>query len=147
MWESKDFCASYLIKFPMDLDGIRYTFKTFWPDKPSHFVLSDQYSRERTLLSWFLKGNLIVGLRWHRFCLKKPLVIDSFELYSLMPVWMTLTFIQGPSCMRKQKSLYSFSFNNLNEVLSLLPQTSDLLKVYTRSVLHDQYWRERTLLM
>ena len=51
MQEIKDFCTSYLTKFVSNFDGILHTVETSWPDEAYiHFILSDLYSRERTLL-------------------------------------------------------------------------------------------------
>ena len=43
------------------------------------------------------------------FSFKLGMVIDITKLYSLIPVWMTLTFIQGRSWLRKQNLVCSFS--------------------------------------
>ena len=47
--------------------------------------------------------NLNAGLHSdiHRvISFKLGMMMGTSKLYSLMPVWMTLTFIQGHSCMR-----------------------------------------------
>ena len=53
MQESRKFCAKYLKKFSTVLDGIWQAVERS-PDEPHiHFILSDQYSRDRSLLTWF----------------------------------------------------------------------------------------------
>ena len=58
MLESKIFCANYLTKCSVDLNWIWKCWDLC--DESPHFILSTQYSRERTLLMWlcYLKNPL-----------------------------------------------------------------------------------------
>ena len=68
-------------------------------------------SRERTLLVSFVRKsntNFNVGLDSYIYRLiyfKLGRMIETTKLYILISVWMNLTFIQGHSCMTKQKNL------------------------------------------
>ena len=54
----QNLCVSYLRKFVNNLNGIWYTVETCWYDEPYiHFMLSTQYSRERTLRIWTLQSD------------------------------------------------------------------------------------------
>ena len=46
--------------------------------------------------------------------LKLGVTIDTFKLYILISVWITLAFIQGHSCMRNLKILCPVSGKFLN---------------------------------
>ena len=49
--ESKNFCANFLKKFFIDLDGSWYTVQSYWFDECCMQLISfNQYSRKRTLL-------------------------------------------------------------------------------------------------
>ena len=109
MRESKIFCANYVTKFPIDLDGMWYTVETHWSYEPcAHLIWSDKYSRkgirnltcvisgkEGLALTCFLD---IFRLIYFKFCV----LIETAKLYILMLVWMTLTFMQGYSLVRNQ---------------------------------------------
>ena len=63
---------------------------------------------------------------------KLSMMIDTTELYCLIPVWMTWIFIQGHCCMRKQKLLHSFSlqFSQLTGMkFSMVPWPVSFLKL------------------
>ena len=110
MWESKISCTIYLTKSCPDSDGSWYAIENCWSDNPHLFFLSsDLYSRGRTQRTWFHQEVLTF---WHlqtNFFFKLDLVMDTTVLFCLIPIWMTLTFIQGHNCMRKQKLPSSFS--------------------------------------
>ena len=109
--ESKNFCANYLSKFLIDLNWIWYTIETCWCDEPHiHSMLSIEHSSE-TYLYYKLydvikKRNFNVGL-YSEISFILGMVIKSTKLYILVSVWMTLTFIQGHSCIRNKKILVS----------------------------------------
>ena len=102
MQEIENFFATYILKLTMDtvdMDGIWHAVETCWFDEShTYFISSDQYSRERIQMSLFHKKktpNFIIGLlsdiyRWISF--KYGVTIDTTKLYSLIAVWMTLTF-------------------------------------------------------
>ena len=59
-----------------------------------------------------LKRIVMLACLWismDQFCFKLSIIIETTKLYTLIPVWMTMMFIQGYSCMRNQKLLCSFS--------------------------------------
>ena len=80
-----------------------------------HFMSSDQFSREKSLLNDFVKQKKTkekfdAGLRsdvYRLISFQLGLMIDSSELYCLIPVW--LTSIHSHGCMIKQKLLNTFS--------------------------------------
>ena len=124
--KSKSFCANSLSNFSSDFSEIWCGFKTLWSGEcHTHFSLWDQHLRESKILviHWEKKETkkISVGL-----CLdinkktfsKLGLMIDITEFYRLIPVWITLTFIQGHR-YGKAKSLIIFlaSFSiNLDEI-------------------------------
>ena len=56
-------------------------------------------------------------------------MIETFKLCILLPVWMTLTSIQGQYCTRDQKRLiFSHISQSIRMKCSMLPQTAALLK-------------------
>ena len=118
MQESKNFCANYLLKLSMDLDEIWRAVETCWFGKcVTFFISGNRYSRERIQLWWFCEKKFNFGLltdiyRWISF--KLGAMIDTTKVYSFIPVWIALTFIQGFSWIRKQKLLLSFSCKFLN---------------------------------
>ena len=66
--ESKSLYPSCVTKFPNKLDGIWNTVETCWCGEPhTHFILSIQYLRERTLLTQLKKKEekIHIGLCLH----------------------------------------------------------------------------------
>ena len=126
MWERKNFCASYLTKFSIGLSGIWYSVETCWSDEPhTHhpcFISSILYWRERTLPMWFCGKN--VHIVWYSdiyvpISLKFGIIIETTNLHILISVWLTLTSMQGHSCMRNQNFDAPFLANlcvNLDEI-------------------------------
>ena len=77
-----------------------------WFDEPTtHFILSSQYSRERTLLLWFCNLNVYRMLSFEQGMMK-----EATELYILVSVWMTLTFIQDHS-LWEMKNFCTYFFH------------------------------------
>ena len=70
-------------------------------------ILSIQYSRDRTLLIWFLfKKNFDIGLHsdiYRPISFKLGMMIETTKLYILISVYMTLTLIKGHICVGNQK--------------------------------------------
>ena len=85
-------------------------------ETPTDFISCDKFSREKTKI-WSLYTHTHkkeVGLYldiFGLFSVKNGMMVGTTKVYSLIPVWMTLTFRQGHSYMRKQKVLHTFSYN------------------------------------
>ena len=63
----------------------------------------------------FFKENVNLGLCsdiYRPIFFKLGTIIETTKFYILISVWMTLTFIQGHSCMRNQKLLCPFSWKH-----------------------------------
>ena len=88
-------------------------------DGHTHFILSSQYSEARTLLVLFhQEKNFDVGLHsdiYRLISFNFGIIVVTTELYILIPVWMTLSFLQSHSYMRNQKLLQSF-FSQLSPI-------------------------------
>ena len=113
----QSFCTNYLTKFSIDLNEIWHTVK-HWCDRPhTHFSSSSEYSRERTLLLCFNSFfNINIRLYSHIYraiSFKLDIMVETTELYILISVWITLTGIQGHSCIKKIKALESIFFCKL----------------------------------
>ena len=68
------------------------------------------HGREPYLYYFVWKQNLNVGLFsdiWRPIYFKLGMMIRTTKLYMLIPVWITLTFIQGHSCIRNSKTSVS----------------------------------------
>ena len=84
------------------MDEIQSVATTCWfvEAYPTFFcvcVFFAQYSRVRTVLAWFLNYRLNVILcqdTCELICFKLGLMLNTTELYTLIPVWMTLMFTQ-----------------------------------------------------
>ena len=106
MPESKNFCANFLA---MDFDGIWHKVETCWSDEPNIlFTLFEQHSRERTLC-WLVCRHLKTDF------FKLGVMIETTKLYIVIPVWMTLAFIQGHSCVTCEHFPHPFSCKFLNQ--------------------------------
>ena len=67
VWESKNFCTSFLTKFSVDLNGIWFTDVT-WCDEPHlDFIVSIQFSGGRTLHIWFCIKKILKNLLVFRY--------------------------------------------------------------------------------
>ena len=77
------------------------------------------------------------------------LMIETTEFYILIPVWMTLTFIQCHSCLRKEKFLCPSSWNFSVHLCEIYcdATTCRFLVACAKFALRDSYSRERTLRM
>ena len=67
------------------------------------------------------------------------MMIETTKHYDLISVWMTLTFIQGNSCMRKQKLLCPFSwkfYSDLDEIQSVAT-TCWFVEAHAAFILHQ----------
>ena len=76
----------------MNLAFILSCLFNFKGDNPTYLIL--------------LKKNFNVGLYsdiWKPNYFKFDVIIETTKLYILLSVWMTLTFIQGHSCIRNEK--------------------------------------------
>ena len=71
---------------------------------------------------------------------KLGVMIETTELYILMSVWMTLTFIQGHSCMRNQNFgvhfLRNFAVNFFLCAIQCVATTCRFIAVNVRFVSH-----------
>ena len=87
----------------------------YWP---FNIVLTDLCYREHYLGDLAEKEkHFNVGLHltvYEPVSCKLDMIVDFTELYSLVPVLITMTFIQGHSCMKTWKVLHSF----FDEILS-----------------------------
>ena len=111
----------YLTKFSINLNEIWCTDETCKYDEPHYyFILSIQYSRERTLLMDFVrktkkkkkKNTFNIGLFsdiYRPISIKLSIILETTRHYVLISVWMTLTFIQGHIFMSNQKLWCPFS--------------------------------------
>ena len=110
-----------------------HTLEIRWYDEPhTHCISSVQYSRESSPLMSFLKNIFVKKLltltciqtftdQFLSFSFKLVMMIEATKLYILKSVWMTLTFIQGHSCMKNQKLwcpysrrfMYQFGLNSV----------------------------------
>ena len=114
VWASKNFCANFLAIFFSWLGWNLIS----WHDTGllkahTERISQDSKSRERTLLHFFFvlhsKHWLAFGgyeMEW--ICFKFVVMTDATELYSLVPVWMTLTFTQGLRATRKLELVKPF---------------------------------------
>ena len=99
----------------------------FWP-------FSIQW-RVPSLCDFVFKKHFKIGLYsdiYIPISFKLGMMIRISKLYILVSVWMSLTFIQGHSCMRNQKLVCPFSQKLLLLIwmkFSLLPQPIALLKL------------------
>ena len=88
--ESKIFCTNYLTKLSIDLNGIWHTFNTCWYHEPhTHFMSSSQYSRERTLLTWFHKKRCSIALYsdiYKPISFKLGMTVETTKRYILILV-------------------------------------------------------------
>ena len=113
--ERKNFWAKYLVKLSMHLDRIWYAVETCWFDEPPpHFISSNQYSKDRTLLLEFCerKKKLTGECLGLLISFKLGMRIDIAQLLCLIPGGIFFTFIQGHSWQRSQK-------NNFLHLMSL----------------------------
>ena len=76
---------------------------------------------------------------------KLGIVIETAELYILMPSCMTFTFIDGHSSMRNQKLVYLFT--ELVWMNFWFSATAcQFVEAHAKFISHNQYSREITLL-
>ena len=110
-----------------------YSVETFWCDEShTRFFLVHLIFKEDM---WFClkKKSFNVSLYSHMYWLiffKLGVMIETTKLYSLKSVWMTLTFIQGHSCIRIKNFCVHFLRNfTIWMNFSRLPQLVGLLKL------------------
>ena len=78
----------------------------------------------------FKRENPVYVILFKKKSFKLGMMIEIATLYILMPVWMSLTFVHGHSCMRNQKLLWPYYHKCLYRFgwkFSLLPQPVSLL--------------------
>ena len=65
------------------------------------------------------------------------LIVETTKLYISVSVWMTLTFIQGHSCMRNEKLWHPFSskFIDLDEI-QCVGTTCWFVEAHAKFILH-----------
>ena len=138
MQESKHFWAKHVKQYSADLDGIWFCGETDWSDKiwcSVYLFQSSVKGENPTLVIWLKKKKrdhlgLYLG-RCRPLSIKFCMLMDTIELFNLIPKWITLIFIQYHGCMRKQK-LCSFLPRFLNwfwKKFSLLTLPVVLLKL------------------
>ena len=83
----------------------------WWTAFSFYLVWSVFKEKELTLVILFKKKKKLACV-W-KFDLstsfKLFVIIDSLVLCSLIPIWLTLAFIQGHNCLKKKKAVYFFS--------------------------------------
>ena len=119
--------AHFLINFSITLDWIQYVATACW--FVDACVISILHSRERILFTWFWKIHLShwptsrhLWTRWGFsgffflfvffvfygvFFFQNGKMLDRTKLYSMILVWMTLTFTQGCTVMGKLELVQS----------------------------------------
>ena len=113
----------------------------------THLILSNQYSRERTVCLWFRPietnqqtKNIFLDPAgfpsvYRPISFKLGMMIETTRLFILIPVLMTLSFIQGHSCMKSKFFALVFSQISLSVLMkfSKLPQPFSWLKFILNS--------------
>ena len=93
------------VKNKIDLDEIQWVATTCWfVEAHAKFVFREWYSRERTLFTWFIQYPFKCDLHqdiWKLIFLVKLGMLDMAKLYSMIPVWMALTFLKVTGCVWK----------------------------------------------
>ena len=121
----------------------------------THFILSIQYSRERTLLMWFYlkqtnkkkpkqtKPNtfsiVLYSDIYRLISFKLGMMRETTKLFILILVWMTFTFIQGHCCRRYQNFGVHF-------FLKFFLANLSINFAHAKVSLHKYSSRERTVL-
>ena len=101
--------APTIPQFSIDFSGMWYTVETCW--------CGEAHSHTHLCWSFTIQGREpylcdIVGKKvFKHLKTKLGLVKEITKFYVLTPIWMTLTFIQGHSCMGSQKRVTIFSQN------------------------------------
>ena len=132
----------------VDLNGILYTVETSWCDEGhTQFILSIQYSQEKTWRVISLKKNLSAGLRsdiCRPVSFKLGIMVEKAILYILISVWISLTFIQGNSCNTNQNYLYFFrKFAVSLDEIQYVATTCCFVEAHAKFILYQYYSRER----
>ena len=110
MWESKNSCANYLMKLWMNLNGMWYTIVTCSCDEPhTHLFCPFSIQGREPYLCHFVNSKKKISLYsdiYKPASFKLGMMIEITKLSVLISVWITLTIIQGHSCMRNIKKLW-----------------------------------------
>ena len=95
--ESKHFCTDYLTTFYIDVDGMWHTAETCWSNEPFHLVYSVFKSENPAyVISSTHKKSPLGWPAFRRiFFFKLVLMIGTTEIYVLISVLMSLTFVQN----------------------------------------------------
>ena len=112
-------------------------FETFWSHEPyTHFIMSEQFSRERTLLRWF-HLNFTVGLHsdiYRPISFKLGMTIETFKLSNFALSW-DVCLHSGWQLHEKSKTCAGIVLEISESSLkfSMLPQPVGLLKLMLNS--------------
>ena len=140
-------CASYFTKFCMDVDWIVHAVEILWTyETHTHLILSNLYAREipslRGFCIWKRKKN------WGK-TLNISKMLSIPELYSLIPVWMTLTLVGRLQFCEDAKASVAFFLHTLNQFwmenlawchnLSVSCRKESYMHAYTSFLLHKSW--------
>ena len=96
----------------MDLDGMWFAVETCCS---MNLILIGcsliKIEGTQSIFNDFVNNNFNAGFCldiWWPISFKMDVTIDTTKLVSLISVWKTLVFIQGPNDMRKQKLVHTF---------------------------------------
>ena len=114
VWESNIFWTLFCCKFLNQLNEIKHGATTCWfVEAHAECVLHDWYQDRELYLCGFAKYTFNIGLHLDAYeslplQLCVMMMIDTFKLQILIPVWMTLIFTIGHRVTRKLEFMQLF---------------------------------------